>query len=279
MRTVAVISLCLTLLSVQAFAQNASEISNQCTNLAADPDEYYPEKNHGVALENIDVEETLPACLAAVAASHASPMDHYHLSRVYGRTGDTAKRIEELTIAASGGSAYTWTKLGVAYYIGDGVPKDLAKAYKLFSLGSSGGNPQAMTNLGVMEWNGEGRSIDRQEALRHTQNAAEVGYEPAVGNLKIMRGDSATSPSENSETSSAADPGEIFGDILLLLGTAAAMKAQKPAAPDEPVYDDDAIADQMMRSQEQIDRQTKERQCNSYTAWGDGAMYGAAGCN
>jgi hypothetical protein len=124
--------------------------SQLCTKLAGHPSETIT-GGTGVELEQIDAPKALSACKAAVSGIDATLMDHYHLARAYNSSGDKAKYMEELRIAARGGYAFAETKLGEAYYNGEDVGKDIYEAYYWLNRAAKQGERTALEDLSSIE--------------------------------------------------------------------------------------------------------------------------------
>lgn len=66
--------------------------------------------------------------------------------------------------------------LGVCYFFGKGVEKDLGQAYKLYERAASAGVPAAQANLGLLYKNGTYVEQDIEKALYWYKQAAEQGF-------------------------------------------------------------------------------------------------------
>ena len=97
---------------------------------------------------------------------------------------DIGTYFECLKKAVDKGSAEACLQLGVDYYNGDGVAKDLCEAFKLFKKGASKGNEACAMNMGFMYANGEGVSASYKTALKIFEKIAKGG----IGNPKAVYG-------------------------------------------------------------------------------------------
>ncbi|WP_254557762.1 tetratricopeptide repeat protein, partial [Salmonella enterica] len=68
--------------------------------------------------------------------------------------------------------------------IGEGMPKNLPEAYKWIKQSADQGNAQAHYNLGLMYWNGDGVEKDLNKAKLHLSSAVKGGVKPALAALK-----------------------------------------------------------------------------------------------
>lgn len=93
------------------------------------------------------------------------------------------KALELLTAAAATNTDAAF-ELGMLYYEGNGVTKDIARAHELFLKAAGGNNPNAMVNLGVIAYNGEIGAGDRALADHWWRLAAARGSPDAQRFLK-----------------------------------------------------------------------------------------------
>ena len=96
-----------------------------------------------------------------------------------------------LVAKAEGGDAASQLNLGIIYYQGDSVARDLAVAARWFRRSAEQGNPLAQGRLGFMYALGDGVTKDRTEAAKWLRKAAEQGIAPAQASLAGLydRGD------------------------------------------------------------------------------------------
>ena len=69
--------------------------------------------------------------------------------------------------------------IGMAYYNGDGVDKNMTKAFNWFKKAANAGNAWGQNNLGLMYFQGEGVTKDLSEAKYWLQKAADNGNDVA----------------------------------------------------------------------------------------------------
>jgi len=96
-----------------------------------------------------------------------------------------AVNIDELKKSAEQGVVAAQYNLGICYYNGDGVKKDLTEAVKWYRKAADQGDFIAQYNLGICYDNGDGVKKDLTEAFKWYRKAAEQGYSKAQHNLGI----------------------------------------------------------------------------------------------
>jgi len=81
--------------------------------------------------------------------------------------------------------------IGLMYYKGEGVKRDMREAASFFHKAADQGHAGAQNNLGLMHAQESGVSRDYREAVRWYRMAAEQGYDKAQFNLGLLyaRGD------------------------------------------------------------------------------------------
>lgn len=84
------------------------------------------------------------------------------------------------------GLAEAQNAMGVHYYHGDGVKKDVEEAFKWFQKAANLGQPNAQFNLGMMYQQGEGVKQDLTEAAKWYRKSAEQGNASSQLNLGMM---------------------------------------------------------------------------------------------
>jgi TPR repeat protein len=96
--------------------------------------------------------------------------------------------------AADQGNAYAQSNLGALYHQGDGVTKDFLEAAKWLQKAAKQGEARAQLNLGAMYYKGDGVTKDLSEAAKWYQKAAEQDEAQAQINLGGMyyKGDGVT---------------------------------------------------------------------------------------
>jgi hypothetical protein len=86
---------------------------------------------------------------------------------------------------AAEGSAAAQYALGVAYYKGEGVSRDLTASMKWFERAAKADNVQAMFNLGAAYWEGNGTRQSYAEAVEWWKKSATAGQPAAQYNLGL----------------------------------------------------------------------------------------------
>jgi|GEM_PF-1266698 len=100
--------------------------------------------------------------------------------------GDYATALAKWKPLAEAGGPSAQYYLGLVYFNGQGVPKNLSKAMEWFRLAAEQGILDAQTQIGFAYRNGLGVTQDNQEAAKWYFMAAEQGFAPAQFNLGIM---------------------------------------------------------------------------------------------
>ena len=85
--------------------------------------------------------------------------------------------------AADMGESTSQRRLGLCYYYGDGVEKDIAKAVYWWQRAAEAGKSSAQCNLALCYYNGDGVEKDISKAIHWWQRAAEAGVSNAQFNL------------------------------------------------------------------------------------------------
>lgn len=78
-------------------------------------------------------------------------------------------------------------QMGVKYYNGNGVARDVKQSFALFKKVCDGGKIEGCNNLGVLYNNGEGTKQDIQKARQLFKKACDSGYKPSCENLKKIK--------------------------------------------------------------------------------------------
>jgi len=77
--------------------------------------------------------------------------------------------------------------LGLSYYKGDGVPKDIEKAIYWFTKAAEQGQALAQNGLGCCYYKGEGVPKDLKKAVYWWTKAADQGQAEAQSSLRVLR--------------------------------------------------------------------------------------------
>ena len=83
-------------------------------------------------------------------------------------------------------SSAALSNLGICYYEGNGVEKNISEAVKYFKEAALGGFPQAQCNLGVCYYRGEGLKKDIVKAYALIAISAAGGYEASQEKLNNL---------------------------------------------------------------------------------------------
>ncbi len=79
--------------------------------------------------------------------------------------------------------------LGLKYFKGDGVAKDLVKAFQYFEIAANNGDASAQHDLAYMYSTGEGVERDDKKAFEWLKKSAEQGNAVAQDDLGVVYGD------------------------------------------------------------------------------------------
>jgi hypothetical protein len=96
------------------------------------------------------------------------------------------KALQEIKALAEKGDAVAQFKVGLIYYMGQGVLRDYIEALNWFKKAARQGNPYAQYNAGYMYEKGEGTPQDHVEAVKYYRRAAEQGNQLAQYTLGYM---------------------------------------------------------------------------------------------
>ena len=99
--------------------------------------------------------------------------------------GDYAAAMAVWEPLANQGNRDAQFAMGVLYYEGHGVSKNLDEALAWFRKAANSGHPTAMFNLGVAYWEGRGLSQNFAQAVDWWERAAESGDVTSQYNLGL----------------------------------------------------------------------------------------------
>ena len=91
----------------------------------------------------------------------------------------TPEQVEEYTLKASQGDVDAQYNLGIMYYHGEGIRKDLKEALYWFLKAAEQDDPDAQYNLGFMYGKGEGVEKSREQSMQWFLKAAQHGHTEA----------------------------------------------------------------------------------------------------
>lgn len=112
----------------------------------------------------------------------------HQLAIMYKNEKNSEKMLENLSFAEKNDFTPSITELGVTYYDGFFVKKDLKKAFEYFERAALRNDPLAQNNLGWMYEHGEGAESNREKAEYWYKIAVENDFSLAVENLKRLHG-------------------------------------------------------------------------------------------
>jgi len=100
--------------------------------------------------------------------------------------GQYDKAIHDFKRAADAGSQRAINNLGMLYFRGVGVTRDMPTAMQYFEKAAAAGNGSAANNLGYIYQYGVGVAPDARRAIRWYKSAIELGNRASVANLQQM---------------------------------------------------------------------------------------------
>ena len=106
----------------------------------------------------------------------------------YYQEGDYPAAFRLFKKAAEQGQANAQYNLGLMYYNGEGVTRDLKQAVYWYQKAAEQGDASAQNNLGVMYGEGEGVTRDAKQAVYWFEKAAEQGDAEAQRILNLING-------------------------------------------------------------------------------------------
>ena len=133
-----------------------------------------------VELVNTPVNDTLMMCKERTRAKFFCTM--WNFKHVEKESKHDA--LELLNECVTEGDELALCDLGVCYYNGDGVPKDIPKAIELWKCASDMGNVCAMYQLGGCYYN-DGVPEDLSKAIELWKCASDMGYTYAMHSLGV----------------------------------------------------------------------------------------------
>ncbi|HEY6170300.1 MAG TPA: tetratricopeptide repeat protein [Verrucomicrobiae bacterium] len=139
---------------------------------------------------------------------------------VLGVRAADSEQIKKWEAAAAKGDGEALTRLGRAYFDGDGVPKDSFKAFEHYRQAAEKGVAEAQNAMGFFHhYGGGGAKHDDVESLRWYRKAADQGYPGAQFNLGMIYKDGTGVPKDLAESFKwfqlSADQGYAKGQVLL----------------------------------------------------------------
>lgn len=100
--------------------------------------------------------------------------------------GDFETAFYEFTIAAEEGLDLAQYNLGILYFTGQGVEKDLSQAFRWTEAAAQQGHVAAQFNLGSLYYSGDGTPADRDKAVEMFGLSAKAGHPNAALLLATM---------------------------------------------------------------------------------------------
>ena len=110
----------------------------------------------------------------------------YNLRNFINEVCDYIRGIEILKCLINMGSIEAINRIGVAYYLGEGVEQNYEKAFRWFTEAANQGHTFAQNNLASMYYEGKGVEQNYEEAIKWFTEAANQGDTSAQNNLGVM---------------------------------------------------------------------------------------------
>jgi TPR repeat protein len=163
------------------------QLIRKCDELTTNPDDHDRSSNAvAVAFKDINAEEAIAVCSAAVEAQPQLRRLSFQLGRAY----DKAKRYREALLAyrraADAGSSIAMNNLGNLLEDGEGGPKNLVEARGWYEKSALAGNAAGMNSIALMFDKGRAGPKDQPQARHWFERAARGGNSEAMNNLGIM---------------------------------------------------------------------------------------------
>lgn len=110
------------------------------------------------------------------------------VAKIYGEhKNDSAKNLSYNQMACDFGGMDGCYALGVKYYRGDGISRDVKQSFALFKKVCDGGKMDGCNNLAVIYNNADGVKRDIKLAKTLFKKACDSGYKPSCENLKKIK--------------------------------------------------------------------------------------------
>ncbi|MDR2099661.1 MAG: sel1 repeat family protein [Campylobacteraceae bacterium] len=103
------------------------------------------------------------------------------------KNGDDAKAVKLYKKACESENMSGCTGLGVMYWYGSGVKKDIHKAVEIFKKSCGGKDAEGCNNLGFMYEQGEDVEEDINRALEYYAKACELKLEVSCKNYRDLK--------------------------------------------------------------------------------------------
>jgi TPR repeat protein len=141
---------------------------------------------------------------------------------IHAQQSPSSSTVQQTLQAAAAGDAQAMCGVGVMYFTGSGLPRDLGQAMTWFQRSAAAGNASAMQNLGFMYANGAGVPRDFTQAMNWFQKAADLGDAGSMNFIGVMYDKGAGVPRDDAQAMvwfrKAADTG--FPPSMPFMGSA-----------------------------------------------------------
>jgi len=184
--------------------------------------------------------------------------------------GDYAAAMAVWEPLANQGNRDAQFAMGVLYYEGQGVSKNLDEALAWFRKAANSGHPTAMFNLGVAYWEGRGLSQNFAQAVDWWERAAESGDVTSQYNLGLAyylgKGAQKDIDQARNWLTQAAEKGHADARRVLGIIDKQYAKSQNPASTSSSTSAASAVAQAESAEVESVSVQPTEQQATSAQA-------------
>lgn len=160
-----------------------------CDKLASFGEDIPDSRAPRVQLQNINFEQAVPACAAAVMQDPATPRFRAQMARALSRSpnkADNASGVNILLDLATDGYPAAMWRIGVIYHAGTALKQDKRAAADWFRRAADKGLGVAMSDLAYVYYSGDGLPKDIGEAARWSERAAATGHPSGMRNYALM---------------------------------------------------------------------------------------------
>lgn len=126
------------------------------------------------------------AICPAMFAANASPEQNYKQAEKLQKSEKNEESFEYYLKATNQGDVNAQYILGLCYFYGNGVEKDLSEAVKWYRKAAVQGFADAQYNLGICYYNGDGVEKNLSEAVVWFRKAADQGHAEAQNALRVL---------------------------------------------------------------------------------------------
>ena len=142
---------------------------------------------HGLDFKMRDVERGQLMIEASASAGFPMAVAHCHYHGWNGLKEDEKKAFDMCVKIEKETNGYHCAQnmVGICYFFGLGVAKNVKKAFEYYSLSAEQGNSRSMCNLGYCYANGCGTEENKTIAFEWHEKSADLGYCVALYNVGV----------------------------------------------------------------------------------------------